>query len=320
MTFRVTILGSSSALPTPQRNPSAHALNVHEQFFLIDCGEGTQSQLRKYGINPLKLNAVFISHLHGDHVYGIFGLISTLGLSGRRTPLPIFAPRPFDEILAGHLKYFDTALPFEIQWREIHTREFGLLYENKVLEVYSVPLRHRIPAAGFLFREKTPPKNIRKDAVVRYGLGIAQCVAAKNGEDVVLEDGTLVPNERICYIPYRGRSYAYLSDTLYSARAAGLVRGVDLLYHEATFAEEDKIMAKKTGHSTASQAARAAVEAGAGKLLIGHFSSRYKDTETLEKEARAIFPGTEAVVEGRSYAIEPDRTPDPSGRKDGGRK
>lgn len=308
MTFRVTVLGSGSALPTPKRNPAAHALNVHEQFFLIDCGEGTQLQLRRCGINPLKINTIFLSHLHGDHVYGIFGLLSTLGLLGRRTPLPIFAPRPFDEILASHLKYFDTELPYEIRWQEIDTREHQLLYENKVLEVYSVPLRHRVPAAGFLFREKTPPRNIRKEAVARYSLGIAQCVAAKNGEDIVLGDGTVVPNDQLTYIPYRGRSYAYLSDTLYSARAAERVRGVDLLYHEATFAEKDKAMAKKTGHSTALQAARAAVAAEAGRLLIGHFSSRYKDTALLENEARTLFPATEAAVDGRSYSVEPDRT------------
>ena len=155
MTFRVTILGSGSALPTPRRNPSAHVLNVHEQFFLVDCGEGTQARLMSCGINPLKINAVFISHLHGDHVYGLFGLISTLGLTGRRTPLQIFAPRPFDEILAAHRRYFDTELPYEIRWNEVRTRRSELIYENKVLEVRSVPLRHRVPAAGFLFREKT---------------------------------------------------------------------------------------------------------------------------------------------------------------------
>ena len=170
MTFRVTILGSGSALPTPRRNPSAHVLNVHEQFFLVDCGEGTQARLMSCGINPLKINAVFISHLHGDHVYGLFGLISTLGLTGRRTPLQIFAPRPFDEILAAHRRYFDTELPYEIQWNEVRTRRSELIYENKVLEVRSVPLRHRVPAAGFLFREKTPPLNVRKEAVGGRGL------------------------------------------------------------------------------------------------------------------------------------------------------
>lgn len=303
MTFRVTILGSGSALPTLKRNPTAHVLNVHEQFFLIDCGEGTQLRLRQAGVNLLKINAVFISHLHGDHVFGIFGFLSTMGLMGRRTPLKIFAPRPFDEILACHLSFFNANLPYEIEWNEVRTREHEMIYENKVMEVWTIPLRHRIPCAGFLFREKNPSLNIRKEAILKYGLGIAQRAAAKRGEDVVADTGKLIPNAEITYVPYKGRSYAYFSDTEYSAKAASLVKGVNLLYHEATFMDTDKALAKKTGHSTAAQAAKAALKAEAGTLLLGHFSSRYKDEKLLEDEARAIFPDTYAVEDLDSYEI-----------------
>ena len=252
----------------------------------------------------MKLQAVFLSHLHGDHVYGVFGLISTLGLMGKKTPLQIFAPRPFDEILANHLRYFDTELSYEVQWHEVETRKHKMLFENKTLEVWSVPLRHRIPAAGFLFREKAPALNLHKEAVARYGLGIAQCRAAKRGEDVVLDDGTVVSNAELTYRPYRERSFAYLSDTLYSHRAAELVSGVDLLYHEATYAAAERKTAREQGHSTTADAARAALKARTGRLVIGHFSSRYKDLAPLLEEARAIFPASELAEEGRTFAIE----------------
>ena len=303
MTFRITRLGSSAAQPSVKRHHAAHALNVHEQFYLVDCGEGTQSRLLEAGINPLKINAVFISHLHGDHVYGLFPLISTLGLMGRKTPLEVFAPRPFDEITEQHFRYFDCGLEFEVQYHPVDTRKHQLLYENKVMEVWSVPLRHRIPTSGYLFREKTPPLNVHKEAITRYGLSIAQIVAAKRGERILLDDGTELAPEELTYRPYEPRSYAYLSDTLYSAKAAGLVRGVDLLYHEATFAHTDRALARQTGHSTAQQAAKAAIAAEAKRLLIGHFSGRYKDITPLTEEARLLFPQTEAVIEGQAYDI-----------------
>lgn len=309
MTFKITVLGTGSARPTIERHHSAHALNVHEQFYLIDCGEGTQTRLLECGINPLKLNAAFITHLHGDHVYGLLPLISSMGLMGRRTPFHVYAPSPMGEVMKDHYKYFDTNLPFEVVYHEIDTTKHKMVYENSVMEVWSIPLRHRLPTSGYLFREKTPALNVRKEAIEKYGLGIAQITAAKRGEDVFDADGQLIArNEELTYTPYSPRSYAYCSDTLYSARAAGLVKGVDILYHEATFGEDNKAMAKETGHSTASQAAKAAVKAEAGKLLIGHFSSRYKDASVLVEEARAIFPATEAAEELHTYEIPVNRT------------
>ena len=202
MSFSVTILGSSSAKPTVARHPSAQAVNVHEQYYLVDAGEGVQQQLVRYGVNPLKIRAVFISHLHGDHVFGLFPLISTLALYGRKTPLRVFAPAPFGEILACHLRYFDTELPYTVAWTEVDTTKHALLLENRTLEVWSVPLRHRVPTAGFLFREKEPALNVDKFKITKYGLSVAQITAAKRGEDVTLSTGEVIPNGELTYRPY----------------------------------------------------------------------------------------------------------------------
>ena len=304
MSFAVTILGCASAKPTPSRHPSGQAVNIHEQYYLMDAGEGTQQQLIRYGINPLKIRAVFISHLHGDHVYGLFPLISTLGLYGRRTQLDVYAPAPFGEMLDAHLRFFDTQLPYEVVWHQVDTTKHALLLENRTIEVWSIPLRHRVPCAGVLFREKEPPLNVDKFKIVKYGLSIAQITAAKRGEDVTLETGEVIPNGEITYRPYRARSYAYLSDTNFSARAAELCRGVDLMYHEATYAAAEQRAARERGHATSVDAAKAALKAGARRLVIGHYSSRYKDEGVLVEEARALFPETWPATEGVTYTIE----------------
>ena len=304
MPVKVTILGAASAKPTADRHPSAQIVNVNEQYYLVDAGEGVQQQMFRRGFNPLKLRGVFISHLHGDHVYGLFPLISTLGLYGRRTPLEVYAPAPFGEILECHLRYFDTELPYEVVWHEVRTTEHALLYENRTLEVWSIPLRHRVPCAGFLFREKEPPLNVDKFKIVKYGLSIAQITAAKRGEAVRLDDGTLLENGELTYRPYAPRSYAYLSDTNYSAKAAGLCRGVDLMYHEATYAAAEQRAARDRGHATTVDAAKAALRAGARRLVIGHYSSRYRDEAPLVEEARTLFAESYAAREGTTFTIE----------------
>ncbi len=304
MSFKVTILGSSSARPTAARHPSAQLVNVHEQYFLIDAGEGVQRQMIRLGINPLKIREVFISHLHGDHVYGLFPLLSTLGLYGRQMPLRVHAPAPFGEILAAHLRYFDSELPYAVEWCETRTTEHALLFENHTLEVWSIPLRHRVPCAGFLFREKRPALNVDKFKIVKYGLSIAQIAAAKRGEDLLLESGEILPNAEVTYRPYEPRSYAYLSDTNASAKAAALCRGVDLLYHEATYAAAEQRIARDRGHATTHEAAKIARQAEAGRLIIGHYSSRYKDEQVLVDEARELFPETYPAAEGHTFTIE----------------
>lgn len=307
MSFNITILGSASAKPTASRHPSAQVVNVHEQHFLVDAGEGVQQQLIRCGINPLKLRAVFISHLHGDHVYGLFPLISSLGLYGRKTALRVFAPAPFGEMLACHLRYFDSELPYPVVWSEVDTTQHALLMENRTLEVWSIPLRHRVPCAGFLFREKRPPLNVDKFPIAKYGLTIAQITAAKRGEDVTLASGEVIPNAELTYCPYEPRSYAYLSDTNFSAKAATLCKGVDLMYHEATYAAAEQRIARERGHSTTADAAKAALKAGAHRLVIGHYSSRYKDEGVLVEEAQRLFPETYPATEGTCYTIEKQR-------------
>ena len=301
--IKVTVLGRASAKPTVTSHPSAQVVNVNEQYYLVDAGEGVQQQMFRRGINPLKLRAVFISHLHGDHVFGLFPMLSTMGLCGRQTPLKVFAPRPFGEMLDFHLKYFDENLPYQVEWVEVDTTKHQCIFENRTVEVWSIPLRHKIPCAGFHFKEKVPELNVHKFKIEKYSLSIAQIVAAKRGEDITLEDGTVIENSELTYLPFTPKSYAYLSDTSRSAVAAERVKGVNLLYHEATYTKEFAKDAKERGHSTAADAAQIAQAAEAERLIIGHFSSRYKSAEVLLDEAKDVFENTQLAEEGETYIV-----------------
>ena len=303
MSIKITILGNASAKPTTHAHPSSQVVNVNEQYFLVDAGEGTQRQMSRLGISPLKLRAVFISHLHGDHLYGLFPLLSTLGLYGRRTPLRIYAPRPFGEMLEGFMRLFEQDLPYTPEWVEVDTTKHQIIFENDSTEVWSLPLRHRIPTAGYLFRQKEPQLNVDKFAIERYSLTVQQIVAAKRGEDITLESGELIPNSRLTYLPYPAKAYAYCSDTNYSARVAKLCQGVDVIYHEATYAAAERRLARERGHSSTTDAANVALKAEAKRLLIGHFSSRYKDLQPLLAECREIFPATDIAEEGATFEI-----------------
>lgn len=303
MSFYITILGSSAALPTSTRFPTAHALNLHERFFLIDCGEGTQIQLRKYRVKFGKINHVFISHMHGDHVFGIFGLITTFSLLGRKHDLHIYAHNEFKEVIDFYLEKFARDLTYNIIFHVIPAKKDKKIFENDKLSVLAFPLKHRIPCSGFIFREKKAEKNIKKEAIEKYKLSIAQVQEVKRGRDHVMGNGNIIPNEELTLPDYKKRAYAYCTDTKFRPEIKKYLHEVDILYHEATFAEKDKKLANITYHSTAKQAATIAKEANIGKLLVGHFSSRYKDTSIFEKECREIFPDSYAVNDGDTFEI-----------------
>ncbi|HUW92291.1 MAG TPA: ribonuclease Z [Bacteroidales bacterium] len=305
MSFKLTILGTSSALPTSDRYPSAHVLNVHERLFLIDCGEGTQMQMRRYRLRFSKINNIFISHLHGDHLFGLYPLLSSLNLMGRKLPLNIYAPEPFEELITRHFADFDINLGFELLIHPLKGGKPKLIFSDKWVEVTSFPLKHRIPSYGFLFREKEGDRKIIIEKIAEFRLTVSEMALLKRGEDILRDDGALIRNSEVTTPPPSPRSYAYCSDTGYFKKLSSYVSGVDLLYHEATFGSEHTSLARKTGHSTAEQAATVARDARVRRLIIGHFSARYRSPAPLEEEARTVFPASEAGKEGRCYEILP---------------
>jgi len=305
VSFELTILGSSAALPTSKRFPTAHLLHAGERFFLIDCGEGTQIRLRQYGLNPSRIHHILISHLHGDHVFGLFGLLSTLGMMGRKVPLFLYGPEALEEFLSYYSKYFGP-LPFELKFI-IPSEKEDYIFENDNLSIRAIPLKHRTPSFGYLFREKKKLLNVRKEQIEALGLGLEDIVKVKRGEDFVSKSGELIPNSQLTLPPFHQRSYAYLSDTRFDPELSHKVKGVDLLFHEATFSEKDKKLAAQTQHSTAAEAATLAKSAGVKKLLIGHFSSRYKEPQLLENEAKEVFDNTTGVNDGDIYSLPLER-------------
>jgi ribonuclease Z len=290
-------------LPTSERYPSAHVLNVHERLFLIDCGEGTQMQLRKNRLRFGKINHIFISHLHGDHIFGLYGLLSSFSLMGRKAPLHLFAPENYQRLLISHLNDFDIHLSFEIDFIPLKGDDPFLILEDKYLTVTAFPLQHRVPAYGFIFREKLLERNIIKDKIDEYQIPGVRIPAIKKGADFITHDGSIIPNSELTLSPPEPLSYAYCSDTRFFRRLATFVKGVTMLYHEATFDKSLNKLAEITGHSTSVDAARTALKAGAGCLIIGHFSSRYKSISVLVDEARSVFPATFAAVDGMNYEV-----------------
>lgn len=301
--FELTILGCGSALPTTKHFATSQVINLREKLYMIDCGEGCQMQLRRSKMKFSRLNHIFISHLHGDHCFGLMGLISTFGLLGRTATLHIHAPAEFEPQLRNQLDFFCKELSFPVQFHPVDTTQFALIHEDRSVEVYSLPLRHRIACSGFLFKEKASLPHIRRDMIDFYRIPVYEINNIKRGKDWITEDGTVVSNNRLTYPAEASRSYAYCSDTIYLPRLSQYIKGVNLLFHEATFRQEDAARAKETFHTTALQAATLAKDSDVKQLCIGHFSARYEDESILLKEAQSVFNNTILAKENLKIQI-----------------
>lgn len=301
--FEVNILGCGSANPTQKHLPASHVVAARGKAFMIDCGEGTQMRLARQGINMNRIGHIFISHAHGDHCFGLPGLISTMGLLGRVSQLHIHGPQELEAWLKLTLESFCTEMDYEVIFHTVDTYQHQMVYEDRGMEVWSLPLRHRVPCCGYLFREKPGQRHIRREMIDMYEIPVCHINNIKSGADWTLPDGTVIPNERLTTSPTPCRSYAYCSDTAYLPQLVKQIKGVNLLFHEATFGKGDELRARQTNHSTSEQAAKIAAEAQVGQLCIGHYSARIKQEEILLEEAKNIFPNTILASEGLKITI-----------------
>lgn len=296
--FEIDILGCGSATPTTIHNPSSQVVNVRDKLFMIDCGEGTQLQLRRSKLRFGRLNRIFVSHLHGDHCFGLIGLISTLALLGRTGDLYIHSVAGLEEILRPEINFFCKDNPFDVKIETFDPKKSEIIYEDRSVSVKTIPLLHRVPCAGFLFQEKPKDAHLLPDMIKFYNIPIKELAKIKQGADFITDEGKVIPNNRLTKPAEQPRSYAYCSDTAYYEEIIPIIEGVDLLYHEATFAEDNISRAKQTGHSTAKQAAEIAKQANVKKLMLGHFSARYTNNQILLNEAKETFPNTILANEG----------------------
>ncbi|MEA1897576.1 MAG: ribonuclease Z [Bacteroidota bacterium] len=304
MSFSYTVLGSSSALPTSTRNLSAYVLHIHERIFLLDCGEGTQMQLRKNKVKLGRLNHIFISHIHGDHTFGLFGLLSSFNLMGRKNELHIYGPPELDNILNIHLELFDIKLFYPLIFHRVDCGSSERIYEDRLVYVDSFPLLHRIPTCGYLFVEKEKSRSLKPEMIELYNIPIQLRSGIKNGADFISDSGQRIPNKTLTKDALPGRSFAYCTDTMFNRGIVSKIKNIDLLFHESTYMEEDSSLAKNNFHSTARQAAMIAKEAGVKKLILGHFSTRYKNLNLLLDEARLVFPESFLAEDGQIWEIE----------------
>lgn len=303
MAYTLTILGCHSATPRLGANPTAQHLVMRERHFLIDCGEGTQIELKRHNIKAQRIDHILISHLHGDHFFGLLGLLSSFHLLDRGKPLHIYAPDGLRDILRTTFRHSNTWLSYPLEYHPLRFDEPELIYEDEKLSITSVPLKHSVPACGFVFREKKHPRKLNVEAVHQLQIPVYAYHRIKQGFDWVSDDGHLVSNELLTYDGAQSRSYAFCSDTAFCPAIIPAIQGVDLLYHEATFLQSDALLASKTQHSTAVEAARIAQEAEVKQLLLGHFSARYPDAQLFKEEAKNIFPQVQLARDGQVIEI-----------------
>lgn len=299
--MQVTILGNSSGGPFQGRNFTAQLVTLENEAYLVDCGEGTQHQLFRFKIRHDHIRQIFISHLHGDHVFGLMGILTSFCLKKRTEPLTLYGMPGLRTLVETTSAVCGIHYPYQLDIHEVDAEQHALVFESPKLEVWSIPLVHRGPCSGWLFREKQRPRNIRADKITEYAIPFPLIPGIKAGEDLVLPDGSRIPNAELTLDPPKPRTYAFCSDTLPSDRVAEIVKGVDLLYHEATFTNEHILEAELSSHSTAAQAAEIAQKAGVGRLLLGHFSGRYKDEAQHLAEAQAVFKNVSVATEGAAY-------------------
>lgn len=299
--MKLTILGCYAATPRTLTNPTSQVLEIKNRLFLIDCGEGTQVQLRKNKIKFSKINHIFISHLHGDHLYGLIGTISTFSLLGRTTDLHVYGPKGIKELILLQLKLTESWTTYSLFFHELESKESEIIFEDSKVIVKTIPLKHRVYTNGFLFQEKPGDRKLNIEAVQQYDIHVAYYQKIKNGGDVTLDNGTVIENAKLSFDPIPSMSYAFCSDTVYNEAIIPIIENVDVLYHESTFLESEAPLAEKTLHSTAKEAAGIALKANAKQLVLGHYSTRYDGIERFKEEAETIFPNVLLGDDGRSF-------------------
>jgi ribonuclease Z len=299
--MKLTILGCYAATPRTITNPTSQVLEIKNRMFLIDCGEGTQVQLRKNKIKFSKINHIFISHLHGDHFFGLIGTISTFALLGRTTDLHIYGPKGVKEIITLQLKLSNSWTTYDLFFHELESKESEVIFEDQKVIVKTIPLKHRVYTNGFLFQEKPGDRKLNVDAVQNYNIDKCYYQKIKGGGNVTFDDGTVIENDKLSFDPIPAMSYAFCSDTLYNEAIIPIIENVDVLYHESTFLDSEEALAQKTLHSTAKEAATIALKANAKNLVLGHYSTRYGDINIFKEEAQTVFPHILLADDGRSF-------------------